>query len=62
MSQSHAQRRRQQKVFRPRQTKNDVNVGSLAAHPAGEGNAADPAVPDRNPADFMRRCAERDLI
>ncbi len=60
MSQSHVQRRRQQSVFRPRQTKNDVNTGALSQHP--QGNELEAATPGREISDFMRRCAERDLI
>jgi hypothetical protein len=60
MSQSHVQRRRQQSVFRPRQTKNDVNTGALSHPPGVEADAA--GTPDRELSDFMRRCAERDLI
>ena len=61
MSQSHVQRRRQQSVFRPRQTKNDVNTGALS-HPTEEGHEAAAVSQNRDTTEFMRRCAERDLI
>ncbi len=61
MRQSHVQRRRQQSVFRPRQTKNDVNAGALS-HPMGEGHEETAGSEPRDVSDFMRRCAERDLI
>jgi hypothetical protein len=62
--QSHAQRRRQQSVLRPRQTKNDVNTGALATHPPEKGSEAGPvATPEAEAAlESVRRCAERDLI
>lgn len=56
---THARRRRQQSVLRPRQSKNDVNTGALHQRPPEEspepGKLADVA-------ESMRRCAERDLI
>lgn len=55
----HAQRRRQQNVLRPRQSKNDVNTGALGPRPAGDEAA--PKSLDAL-AESMRRCAERDLI
>jgi hypothetical protein len=66
--QSHAQRRRQQSVLRPRQTKNDVNTGALATPPTDKGAGAPPeamqeATREAEAAlESVRRCAERDLI
>ncbi len=56
---THAQRRRQQSVLRPRQSKNDVNTGALSQR------ALEETVKSGKPADVaesMRRCAERDLV
>jgi hypothetical protein len=62
--QSHAQRRRQQSVLRPRQTKNDVNTGALAKPPTDKGAGAPPEATQQAEAalESVRRCAERDLI
>lgn len=57
---SHAQRRRQQNVLRPRQCKNDVNTGALGPRPAAQAEPEPKALNAVTPS--MRRCAERDLI
>jgi hypothetical protein len=61
--QSHVQRRRQHNIFRPRQTKNDVNAGALASPaPADEIQPAPLAQGEPTASEALRRCAERDLL
>jgi hypothetical protein len=60
--QSHVQRRRQLGVFRPRNTRNDVNAGALPVQNEGEAAPDPEASPQERQDHFAKRCAQRHLV